>query len=190
MKTKLIALALLGLTLVAQAANLTPGVNPPPSVQLGWTPSPDTNVDGYILYSGPSSHNYTNAIILPAGTTNYTATGLTRGVACFFVVTATAAGLESDPSNEISYTPRNKPAPPGQMKPPVTLVVQSKSMTDPNALWVDQETIQVPTGDGSGIALRVKLGPALTLIEAPQLASPQVRALRALNAVPQPPAPK
>ncbi|NGO39580.1 hypothetical protein G4L39_09255, partial [Limisphaera ngatamarikiensis] len=73
-------------------------------VALAWDPSPDAWVTGYAIHYGTSSGihpvrvdvgNVTNAII----------DGLQPGVTYYFVATAyTADGLESDPSNEVSYT--------------------------------------------------------------------------------------
>jgi hypothetical protein len=75
------------------------------SVTLAWDPSPDTNVAGYNVYYGPSSGNYTN-IVSPGNTTNVTVSGLMVGANYYFVATALSTdGLESDPSNEINYTP-------------------------------------------------------------------------------------
>ncbi len=189
MKTKLIALALLSLTLVAQAANLTPGVNPPPSVSLSWDASvPGTDpIDGYRLYYGTASGQYTNFVQLGGVVTNYTFVYPTRGTMYYFVATSTALGLESLPSNEVNRAAKTPPGSPG-MKPPVTLTVQSKSASDPSAQWATLLDLALPS-DASNQQYRTKL----TLVvndTAPQLVSPQVRALRALHAIPQPPAPK
>src|SRR5690349_5253045 len=73
------------------------------SVTLLWDPSPDTNIVSYNIYYGPGSGNYTNLVTV-GNTTNATVTGLVSGSTYFFVATAVnAVGLESDPSNEISY---------------------------------------------------------------------------------------
>ena len=73
------------------------------SVTLAWDRSPDPTVTGYYLYYGGRSGTYTNR--LSAGSTSNTVPNLTSGVTYYFVVTAyTAAGLESDPSNEVGYT--------------------------------------------------------------------------------------
>jgi hypothetical protein len=75
------------------------------SAVLAWDRSPDNDVTGYRVYYGPASGIYTNMIVVGNVTTN-TVPGLTGGVACFFAVTAcNAGGLESDFSNEVSYTP-------------------------------------------------------------------------------------
>src|SRR5258706_15298527 len=83
------------------------------SVTLAWDPSPDTNVISYNVYYGPGTGNYTNLLSL-GNTTNATVTGLLEGGTYFFVATAVdAIGLESDPSNEISYS-----VPVGTNRPP------------------------------------------------------------------------
>src|SRR5258706_7111295 len=74
------------------------------SVTLAWDPSPDSGIGGYILHYGTNSRSYVTAVDVGNVTTN-TVTGLTRNVTYFFAVTAyNTSGLESDLSNEISYT--------------------------------------------------------------------------------------
>ncbi len=75
------------------------------SVTLAWDPSPGIDIAGYRLYYGPLSRNYTNVIDTGTATTG-AVPGLTAGTSYYFAVTAyTVAGLESDYSAEISYTP-------------------------------------------------------------------------------------
>lgn len=73
------------------------------TVSLAWDASPDTNVVGYAVYYGTASGAYDSR--LDVGTnTSATVTGLARGLTYFFVATAyDADGLESDPSNEVSF---------------------------------------------------------------------------------------
>jgi hypothetical protein len=75
------------------------------AVTLAWTPSQDTNVVNYSLYSGPATHSYTNAV--DAGTnTTVTLLNLVKGVTYYFAVTAkNGIGMESDFSNEVQYAP-------------------------------------------------------------------------------------
>jgi hypothetical protein len=75
------------------------------AVTLAWDASPDPDVAGYHLHYGTNgSGSYQVAIDCGNVTTN-TVTGLVPGVTYWFVVTAyNTSGLESDPSNEISYT--------------------------------------------------------------------------------------
>ena len=84
-----------------------PGSN---SVTLAWDGSSSTEVTGYRVYYGAVSGNYSNSVVVGNGTTN-TVPGLASGATYFFAVTAyNASGLESDFSNEISYTvPRKLP---------------------------------------------------------------------------------
>lgn len=72
------------------------------SVTLAWNPS-QGDVAGYTVYYGTASQTYTHK--LPAGTnTTATVSGLRQGTSYFFVVTAyNPLGLESHPSNEVSY---------------------------------------------------------------------------------------
>ena len=85
-----------------QALSLTlPGLN---NVTLAWSASPSTEVTGYRLYYGTASSTYTVSVVLGNVTTN-TVTDLVGGVTYFFAVTAHDANeVESEFSNEISYT--------------------------------------------------------------------------------------
>jgi VCBS repeat-containing protein len=73
------------------------------SVTLAWDPSPDPDVVGYVVYCGGTSGVYAYA----TNVTNQTSaqmTGLQSGQTYFFAVTARdSLGMESLPSNEISY---------------------------------------------------------------------------------------
>jgi hypothetical protein len=81
------------------------------SLTVMWYKSPDTNVQGYKLYYGTTSQQYTNSIVA-GNVTNALAAGITPGVTYYFAVTSyDAAGWESSYSPEISYTvPLNSPA--------------------------------------------------------------------------------
>jgi len=74
------------------------------NVSLAWKASPDPNAVGYAVYYGTLSGAYTSRI--DAGTnTNCTVPDLTEGVEYHFVAMAyDANGLESPPSNEVSFT--------------------------------------------------------------------------------------
>ena len=74
------------------------------NVTLVWEPSPDTNVVGYNVYYGTTSRGYTQMV--PAGNaTSITISNLTEGVTYYFAATAyDSFGLESDYSEEASYT--------------------------------------------------------------------------------------
>jgi hypothetical protein len=74
------------------------------SVTLAWDPSLDPTIAGYRLYDGTSSGVYTQQIEV-GNTTATLVSNLADGQTYFFAVTAyNAAGAESIPSNEVSYT--------------------------------------------------------------------------------------
>jgi hypothetical protein len=89
--------------LLAVAAPCLP-VHAQNSVTLAWNRSPDPLVAGYRVYYGGRTQVYTN--IVDAGSaTNRSVSGLTAGATYFFAVTCyNGVGLESDFSNEASYT--------------------------------------------------------------------------------------
>lgn len=73
------------------------------SVSLAWDPNSETNLAGYVIYYGTASGQYSNSNNV-GNVTNTTVSGLLEGVTYYFVATAyDASGLESDPSNEVSY---------------------------------------------------------------------------------------
>lgn len=74
-------------------------------VKLAWDPSPDAGVASYQIHYGITSGSYRS--VTNAGlATELTITGLTMGVTYYFAATAVGTNqLESDFSNEISYTP-------------------------------------------------------------------------------------
>lgn len=73
-------------------------------VTLAWDRSTSTNIAGYNVHYGTTSHAYTNAV--DAGvSTNVTVSGLISSTTYYFAATAYGtANLESDFSNELSYT--------------------------------------------------------------------------------------
>jgi hypothetical protein len=97
------------LLLFALHAWAWPTTNKLAGVTLAWDPNPDTPSAGFIVYYGLASGAYawtTNV----AYVTNADLHGLTRGTTYYFAVTSyDTNGVESDFSNEISYTP---PPPP------------------------------------------------------------------------------
>jgi len=69
-----------------------------------WNKSADTNVQGYKVYYGTVSQQYTNSIVA-GNATNASVTGIKTGVTYYFAATSyNAAGWESSYSPEISYT--------------------------------------------------------------------------------------
>lgn len=74
------------------------------SVTLTWNPSTDLSVVGYKIYYGAASHSY-SSVVTVANTNSVTIPGLIVGEAYYFAATAyNSAGVESDLSNEASYT--------------------------------------------------------------------------------------
>jgi fibronectin type 3 domain-containing protein len=88
------------------------------TVTLAWDASPSLDITNYCVYYGnnaggpyPLKKNASTALTTSVST-------LTNGVSYYFVATAQDKwGLESDFSNEVTYTvPRLKPVPPGQLR--------------------------------------------------------------------------
>ncbi|MEP6662777.1 MAG: fibronectin type III domain-containing protein [Verrucomicrobiota bacterium] len=74
------------------------------SARVVWDATPDADVSGYNIYYGTASGSYANKVTV-GNVTTATVTGLTDGVTYYFAATAyNDAALESDPSNEISYS--------------------------------------------------------------------------------------
>jgi hypothetical protein len=114
---KLIVLAILALLLLVSPCSAL-GAGPTNStswVSLAWNPSPTTTmgVINYNLYYGPASATYTNSFSVGTNTTG-SVSNMVRGATYFFAVTAVCATnlLESDFSNEISWTSPVPPTPP------------------------------------------------------------------------------
>lgn len=97
--------------MIPQAADV-PAKPPTNSVMLAWDASPDASVTGYVIYYGPKSRVYTNAVAV-GNVTSATLTNLPWRTTLHFAATAhNAAGDESALSNEASYTVPAPPAPP------------------------------------------------------------------------------
>jgi hypothetical protein len=81
------------------------------SASLAWNASSSPNITAYTVSYGTASGNH--PIVLNAGTAlTMTVPNLVAGTRYYFVVTARdSSGIESDPSNEISYTPSSNPLP-------------------------------------------------------------------------------
>jgi hypothetical protein len=74
------------------------------SLTVLWNKSADTNVQGYKLYYGTTSQQYTS-LVVAGNATNALVGGVTPGVTYYFAATSyNAAGWESSYSPEISYT--------------------------------------------------------------------------------------
>ena len=82
-------------------------------VTLAWDPASSPNIAGYRLHSGTTSGVYSQTIEL-GNATSTLVSNLATGKTYFFVVTAyNTMGVESAPSNEVSYLapPTTGPAP-------------------------------------------------------------------------------
>ena len=78
------------------------------TITLAWDPDTAPDIAGYRLYSGIASGVYTKVTEVGNATTT-AVSNLVAGTTYFFAVTAyNAAGLESAPSNQISYTVRSQ----------------------------------------------------------------------------------
>jgi len=76
---------------------------------LAWDPNSETDLAGYRLYRGQSAGVYDQTVDV-GNVTTFVDTGLQTEVTYYFVVTAyNTAGLESDPSNEVSFLAPNAP---------------------------------------------------------------------------------
>lgn len=109
------------------------------SVSLAWDASPGTNVIAhYNVYWGRATRTYTNAVNVGTNLTA-TITNLIAGPTYHFAATATdASGLESDYSDEVTWTwlpPTNVVT--------VTLAVETNSW--PTGAWSDWCTLPVTT---------------------------------------------
>jgi len=79
------------------------------SVTLAWDRAAShTNLNAFLLKYGQQSGNWTNVTTVPTNLTTVTISNLRKGQNYRFIVTArNVANLESDPSNELSYTVPN-----------------------------------------------------------------------------------
>ena len=117
---KLLILVVLALLLIASPHSAL-GAGPTNSlsrVQIAWDPSPTIGygVLMYNIYYGPASATYTNHFSVGTNTTG-SVSNLVRGSTYFFAVSVYATNeLESDFSNEVSYTSPTPPTPPTVLK--------------------------------------------------------------------------
>jgi hypothetical protein len=92
-----------GVAILALALCLGPSAEAAQSLELAWNPSTAAGVAGYHIYYGNNGTNFQYKV--DAGTnTSYQVGGLQEGQTNSFIVTAyDAQGVESEPSNLISY---------------------------------------------------------------------------------------
>lgn len=154
-RSAILTFALASSALAAPPQFLAPS-NPPPVVNLAWTPVPDATVTNYFIYEGTNSGQYT--IKLPAGTNSTLAvSNLLRGTTAFFNITAqNNFGLESAFGGEINYTPPAGPAAP-TFKPIIILQVQNTPQLVP-PIWRTIATISLAQNiNGDGYFFRTKI---------------------------------
>ena len=100
------------------------------SVTLEWDASPDADVTGYRLWYGTSAGVHQQSVAV-GNTTSATLPNLADAQTYFIVVTAVnAAGLESEPSNEVSFT-TDAPTPPPVDPTPVDPTPVDPTPVDP-----------------------------------------------------------
>lgn len=117
----MVIVAILSAPIHALGAVLPPGQ----SVTLAWTPSTDPNIAGCNVYYGVASRTYTQ-MVNPGTATSVTISGLVAGATYYFAATSyDFLGMESDFSNEVSYTvPGTLPVSPATLKIRVTATRQ------------------------------------------------------------------
>lgn len=108
-KKVVLKLARNGLVAAASLFSLT--LHAASSGTLAWNASSSPNITAYTLRYGTTSGNYPSVLNAGAALTA-TIPNLIGGTRYYIVVTArNSSGLESNPSNEISYTPPGNPLP-------------------------------------------------------------------------------
>ena len=122
------------------------------TVRLGWDRNPESDVVEYKVYIGNATRNYIR-IISAGNNTEQLVPDLSRGVTYFFAVTAVnSSGLESDYSNEVSYTTPDRPSPPSNPRVQLeSAAIDWRGVTNRTGTMV-QPVLIVP-GE-SGVAVR------------------------------------
>jgi hypothetical protein len=87
------------------------------SVTLAWDPNKEPDVAGYRLYYGTPAGSF-GTVVNTGNVTNHTVTDLRQGASYAFYVTCyNTSGLESEPSNVVTYqAPASAPTPPKGVK--------------------------------------------------------------------------
>jgi hypothetical protein len=114
-------------------------------VTLAWDPNTESDLAGYKVHYGTTSHGYTNSLDVHNVTTT-TVTGLSAGQTYFFAATAyNASGQESGYSNEVSYSvpaANGAPSTPSTPSGPASALVNASlafttASTDPNGNTIE-----------------------------------------------------
>jgi hypothetical protein len=87
-------------------AGLSSALHQAQGITLFWDrATSDTNLSAYVVKYGVTSGSYTGQVSVAASQTSTTVNNLTPGLTYYFVVTAKdISNVESDPSNQISYS--------------------------------------------------------------------------------------
>jgi len=110
---KLLSLLLLCLVICITSPALA-GV----SIPLTWDPSPSSDVAGYKIYYGTTSHGYTVSVDV-GNVLSATINGVNSNTIYYFAATTyTSSGIESDFSNEAAYQAQSTSPPPPVYLPP------------------------------------------------------------------------
>jgi fibronectin type 3 domain-containing protein len=111
-------------------------------VTLAWDLSSSPNIAGYRLYSGTTSDVYSQTIEL-GNATSTLVSNLVTGKTYFFVVTAyNTMGVESAPSNEVSYLAPPTTGPAQMVTPTPGSTFTSSSVTFSDQRSESNESIQ------------------------------------------------
>ena len=103
-------------------------------VELSWSPSSSSNLQGYRIYRGTSSGGESFYDAVPQTRTTYKNTNVNNGTTYYYYVTALDKnGNESEPSNRVSATPNKSGGgnPPSDEKVKLTLYVHEGSSNGP-----------------------------------------------------------
>jgi Fibronectin type III domain len=122
------------------------------SVPLAWNASADPNVAGYKIYYGTVSQTYTNSVDV-GNVTSVVIPGLVAGTTYYFAATTyTAAGVESQFSNEASYTTTNAVPPPPVYQPPTLAALGDLSLNE-NAGAQNVNLTGISWGNGQSLTV-------------------------------------
>jgi hypothetical protein len=90
------------------------------NVTLAWDPNTEPDLAGYRVYYGTESGVYSNTLDV-GNATQVTISNLTTGIAYYFVVTAyNTLGIESLPSEQVSFFLEENPPPPPPSIPTIS----------------------------------------------------------------------